>query len=104
MIRVAVIGGTNCLCDGMTLVSKYDDYDVLIVSYMSCTMLARCSLGLDCDFARAFLKDKPIYVLKSGLQYKKICDKIVYQMYCTYAQRLKSFGVKFIESVKDIKL
>ena len=58
MIRVAVIGGTNCLCEGMTLVSKYDDYDVLIVSYMSCTMLAGCSLGLDEDFAKAFLKTK----------------------------------------------
>ena len=104
MIKVAVIGSTNCLCEGMTLVSQYADFDVLLVSYMSCTMLARCSLGLDCDFARAFLKDKPIYVLKSGLQYKKICDKIVYQMYCTYAQRLKSFGVKFRESVKDINL
>ena len=104
MIKVAVIGGTNCLVQGMELTSKYDDYDILIVSFMSCTMLAGCSLGLDNDFAKAFLNNKPIYVIKSGLQYKRICDKVVYQMYCTYAQRLKSFGVKFIESVKDIKL
>jgi len=104
MIKVAVIGGTNCLLEDMTLTSKYDDYDILIVSYMSCTMLASCSLGLDKDFEKAFLNNKPIYVLKNGLQYKRICDKIVYQMYCTYAQRLKSFGVKFVESVRDIKL
>lgn len=103
MIRVAVIGNTNCLCDNMKLVSKYDDYDILLVSYMSCTMLAECALGLNDDFAVAFLKDKPICVLNSGLQYKKIIDKAVFQMYSVYRRKLQSFGVKFIESVNNIR-
>lgn len=104
MIKVAVIGNTNCLCDDMRLVSKYSDYDVLLVSYMSCTMLAECALGLNTDFEMAFLKNKKVFVLKNGLQYTKINDKIIYQMYCTYRRKLQSFGVKFINSSKEIKI
>lgn len=103
MIQVAVIGGTDCLCDNMSLVSKYGDYDILLVSYMSCTMLANCALGLDDDFAKAFLNNKTVYVLKTGLQYKKISDKAVFQLYSVYRRTLQSFGVKFIESAKDIR-
>ena len=103
MIQVAVIGGTDCLCDSMKLVSKYGDYDILLVSYMSCTMLAKCALGIDDDFAKAFLNNKPIYVLKNGLQYKKISDKAVFQLYSVYRRTLQSLGVKFIESAKDIR-
>lgn len=103
MIKAAVIGNTNCLCDNMALVSKYSDYDVLLVSYMSCAMLAQCALGLNEDFAKAFLNNKPIYVLKNGLQYKKVSDKAVFQLYSVYRRTLQSFGVKFIESAKDIR-
>lgn len=104
MINVAVIGNTNCLCNGMRLVSKYYDYDILLVSYMSCTMLAECALGLNNDFADAFLRNKPVFVLKNGLQYNKMSDKIVYQMYCTYRRTLQGFGVKFINSAEEIKI
>ncbi len=100
MIRVAVIGGTNFICDGMMLVSRYSDYDALLVSYMSCTMLTECALGLNSDFAKAFVENKPIFVLKDGLQYKKIEDKTVFQMYSVYRRTLQSFGVKFIDSVR----
>ena len=103
MIKVAVIGNTNCLCENMTLVSKYDDYDILLVSYMPCTMLAKWTLGLDDDFAKAVLNNKPIYVLNSGLQYKKIKDKAVFQMYSVYRRTLQSFKIKFIESVNNIR-
>lgn len=104
MIKVAVIGNTNCISNNMALVSKYSDYDILIVSCMSCTMLANCALGLDDDFANAFLKNKQIYVLKSGLEYKRIADKAVFQMYSVYRRALQSFGVKFIESVNNIRI
>ncbi|MEE1043719.1 MAG: hypothetical protein UH854_07110 [Clostridia bacterium] len=103
MIKVAVIGGTNCLDENMCLVSKYDYYDVLIVSYMSCTMLAKWALGIDEDFTRAILNNKPVYVLKNGLQYKKIVDKTVFQMYSVYRRTLQSFGIKFIESINSIR-
>ncbi len=102
MIKTAVIGGTNCLGDNMTLVSKYSDYEILLVSYMSCTMLAQCALGINEDFARAFLKNKQIYVLKSGLEYKKIMDKAVFQLYSSYRWRLQTFGVKFIDWIDRI--
>lgn len=104
MIKVAVIGGTNCLTENMALVSKYSEYDILLVSYMSCTMLSQCALGLNEDFANAFLENKQIYVLKSGLEYKKIIDKAVFQMYSVYRRILQSFGVKFIESVNNIRI
>lgn len=103
MIKVAVIGNTNCLCDTMTLVSRYDDYDILLVSYMPCTMLAKWALGTDEDFTRAILNNKKIYVLKNGLQYKKISDKTMFQMYSVYRRTVQSFGVKFIESVNSIR-
>lgn len=104
MIRVAVIGSTDFLTPDMTLVSKYSDYDILVVSYMSCTMLANCALGTDEDFARAVLNKRKIYIFSDGLQYKRISDKVVYQMYSVYRRTLQSFGVKFIKSVKEIKL
>ncbi len=103
MIRVAVIGNTNCLIDTMTLVSKYDDYDILLVSYMPCNILAKWALGLDDDFIRAILNDKRIFVLNSGLQYKKIKDKAVFQMYSVYRRMLQGFGVKFVDSVNNIR-
>lgn len=103
MINVAVIGNTNCLCNDMNMVSKYSDYDILLISYMSCTMLAECALGLNEDLTDAFLKNKPVFVLKNGLQYTKINDKIIYQMYCIYRRKLQSFGVKFINSAEEIK-
>lgn len=102
MIKIAVIGGTNCLCENMTLVSKYSDYDILLISYMSCTMLAQCALGINEDITRAFLNNKPVYVLKSGLQYKKIIDKEVFQMYSIYRRKLQSFGVKFVDWIDQI--
>ena len=66
-------------------------------------MLAKWALGIDEDFTRAILNDKPIYVLNSGLQYKKIKDKAVFQMYSVYRRTLQSFGVKFIDSVNSIR-
>ncbi len=102
MIRAAVIGSTNCIGEIFKLVSKYDNYDILIVSYMSCTMLAECALGLNSDFARALTEDKPIYVLKSGLEYKKIKDKAVFQMYSVYRWKLQNLGIKFVDKVDII--
>lgn len=104
MTRVAVVGGTNCLTDKLCLVSIYDDYDVLLFSYMPVKMLGECALGINEAVCTAFCRNKPVYVLKDGLQYKKICDEVVYQMYCTYAQRLKYLGVKFINSTEEIKI
>lgn len=104
MIRVAVIGSTSFVSGDLKLVSKYSDYDALVVSYMSCTMLAKCALGIDEDFAGAFLNNKKIYVFSDGLQYKRINDKIIFQMYSIYRRALQSFGVKFINSAEEIKL
>ena len=104
MIRVAVVGNTDCLPENFELVSKYEDFDVLLISYMPLKMLGECALGINEDLCRAFLKNKPVYVLKSGLVYKKIFDRDIFQLYCTYAQGLKRFGVKFIDSAEEICL
>lgn len=104
MIKIAVIGGTDCIGKDMCLVSKHDDYDILIVSYMSCSMLAKWALGIDEDFEKAFLNNKPVFVLKDGLQYKRIIDKAVFQMYSVYRRILQSYGVKFIESINSIRI
>ena len=104
MIKVAVIGGTDCMGKDMCLVSKYDDYDILVVSYMTCSMLAKWALGIDEDFTRAFLNNKPVFVLKDGLQYKNIIDNTVFQIYSVYRRTLQSYGVKFIESINSIRI
>ena len=96
MKRAAVIGGTNCIGNNTTLTPIYSEYDILIVSYLSCNMLAVAALGIENEITKAMINDKPVFVLESGLRYKSISNKALFEKYNSYFKTLISYGVKLI--------
>ena len=104
MKRVAVIGGTNCIGNNTTLTPLYSEYDVLIISYLSCNMLAETALGIENAITKALINNKPVYVLESGLKFKNISNKALFEKYNTYFKTLISYGVKLINCTEDIFL
>ena len=104
MKRVAVIGGTNCIGNNTTLTPLYSEYDVLIINYLSCNMLAETALGFENAITKALINNKPVYVLKSGLKFKNISNKTLFEKYNTYFKTLISYGVKLINCTEDIFL
>ena len=104
MKRAAVIGGTNCIGNNTTLTPLYSEYDVLIISYLSCNMLAETALGIENAITKALINDKPVYVSESGLRYKSISNKALFEKYNSYFKTLISYGVKLINCTEDIFL
>ena len=104
MKRAAVIGGTNCIGNNTTLTPLYSEYDILIVSYLSCNMLAEAALGIENEITKALINDKPVYVSESGLRYKSISNKALFEKYNSYFKTLISYGVKLINCTEDVFL
>ena len=104
MKRAAVIGGTNCIGNNTTLTPLYSEYDILIVSYLSCNMLAETALGIENEITKALINNKQVYMLESGLKFKNICNKALFEKYNSYFKTLVSYGVKLINCTEDIFL
>ena len=104
MKRAAVIGGTNCLVSNLVLTPVYENYDILIVSYLSCNMLAETALCLDNAITKALINNKQVYVLESGLKFKNINNKVLFEKYNSYFKTLISYGVKSINCTEEIFL
>ena len=102
MKRVAVIGGTNCIGNNLILTPLYADFDILIVSYLSCNMLAETALGIENAITKSLIDNKTVYVLKYGLRFKNISNKAVFEKYNSYFKTLISYGVKLINCTEDI--
>lgn len=102
MKKAAVIGGTNCLCGKFTLTPLDENYDILIVNYLTCGMLARTALGMESEITDALIKNKPVYVINSGMTYKELSNNALFELYGSYRNRLMSYGVKFINCTDEI--
>ena len=104
MKRAAVIGGTNCIGNNLILTPLYADFDILIVSYLSCNMLAETALGIENAITKSLIDNKTVYVLKYGLRFKNISNKALFEKYNSYFKTLISYGVKLINCTEDIFL
>ncbi len=100
MKRAAVIGGTHCIGDSFTLSPIYEEYDILIISFLDNEMLTKSALGLKTDLTDALIKNKPVVILNDALEYKKTNNKGLYKLYEGYAKMLRELGVLFVDSVK----
>lgn len=88
------------------------DFDSILISEMSVEMLGH--LGVGCSYQteesmvlKALLEEKDVYLLESGLayrRYKKIAYKTLYNLYSDYENKIKQYGIKVISEVSDICL
>lgn len=88
------------------------NFDSILISEMSVEMLGH--LGVGCSYnieeatlLRALLEEKDVYLLESGLayrRYKKIAYKTLYNLYSAYENKIKQYGIKVINEVSDICL
>lgn len=102
MIKAAVIGGTECINDKLSLASSTEDYDILIVNYMSSDLLAKTALGLETEIIKALKNSKEVYVTRKALHGIDKLPKPLILLYNPHISTLKSIGVKLINYTDDI--
>lgn len=100
MKKAAVIGGTNIIGCEYKLCSLEDDFDVLIVSFLTNDMLAQSALGLKTPISDSIAKEKEVIIINTGLEYKQIKNRELFKLYDKYSQTLKKYGVKFSDELK----
>ena len=99
MKKAAVIGSTHCLKGQYSLCPLYESYDILIVNYLTNDMLAKSALGLDTPIVHCLSLEIPVVIINDGVQYKKVSNVHLFKMYDSYAKKLKSFGVRFVDDL-----
>lgn len=85
-------------------------FDIIIVANLCLRGLSTLALGTNVSEEERFiltslLRGKKIYVLESGLEYRKYKEtapKQLYDNYVNYEEQLKNYGVKLIASVSDL--
>ncbi|WP_315118590.1 TIGR02536 family ethanolamine utilization protein [uncultured Clostridium sp.] len=87
------------------------DCDTVVVSKLCLRGLANLANGMNVSNEERFIlkmimKGKKIFVVNSGVEYKrysKTAPKILYNKYVEFEEKLKDYGVKFIDSLIEIK-
>lgn len=102
MIKAAVIGGTHCICDKLTLTPLWDDYDILIINYISINLLTKTALGFETKIIKAIKSNKSVFMLKYASNHIAKLPKPLISQYNSYINTLKSFGVKLIDCTDEI--
>lgn len=102
MIKAAVIGGTHCICDKLTLTPLWDDYDILIISYLPTDLLTKTALGLETEIIKTIKMGKNVYLLKNAANHISKLPKPLILLYNSYIDAIKSFGVKLIYCTDEI--
>lgn len=85
-------------------------YDCIVVTNLTIAMLSHLALGTcvtsnEEEILKALLEDKPVYVVEEGIkyrQYKQTSRKALYNLYKEYEEKLKVFGIRIIQSAKEI--
>ncbi|MEW9093447.1 MAG: TIGR02536 family ethanolamine utilization protein [Clostridiaceae bacterium] len=102
------------------LIKEYDIYnyedgikdcDAIVVSKLCLRGLANLANGMNVSNEERFIlkmimKGKKVFVINSGVEYKrysKTAPKILYNKYVEFEEKLKDYGVKFIDSLTEIK-
>lgn len=87
------------------------DCDTVVVSKLCLRGLANLANGMNVSNEERFIlkmimKGKKVFVVNSGVEYKrysKTAPKILYNKYVEFEEKLKDYGVKFIDSLIEIK-
>ena len=86
------------------------DCDAVVVSKLCLRGLANLSNGISISNEERFIlkmlmKGKKVYVLNEGVEYKKYLStapKALYSKYVEFEEKLKDYGVSFINSIEEI--
>lgn len=99
--------------------SKYDfiayeegirEYDVVVISSLCLRGLANLALGSSISseerfILKAIMMGKKVYVIESGIEYKKYINTApveLYKKYISFERELRMYGVQIIASVEEI--
>jgi len=93
------------------LVEELKDCEVLLITKMTFSMLARLALGLPGNQKEEFilaglLQGKKVYLLEQGIeleQFKDTSYKNLYLLYQDYLSKLKLFGIQIIQHIAMIE-
>lgn len=102
MIKAAVIGGTECINDKIVLVPLWDDYDILIISYLHTDLLTKSALGFETVIVNTIKMSKNVYLLKNATKHINKLPKPLILLYNSYIDTLKTFSVKLIDCTDEI--
>ena len=87
-------------------------YECILISELPVERLGQLALGCsshkeDQMILKALLEETPVYLLESGLtyrKYKKTAYKPLYTLYQDYEDKIKQYGVRIIQQVGDLLL
>lgn len=104
-VLLSVLNEKNYKVDCLDDMKSTDCYDAIIFQGISNKELANLSMGIEGSLKEktaieALLEGHEIYSLKSGVEYKKYkakSNKLFYNMFMGYEEKLNSFGVHQIE-------
>lgn len=90
--------------------SETEDFDCIMVTFLSIEMMSNIVLGCggkngESFLLKALLSGKNVYLLESSLfykKYKKTAFKAIYHLYNEYEYKLLQYGMKKIADVTDI--
>lgn len=105
-IPVTVLGGSSCLAAPYRPAAPGEESALLLITYLPCADMAALALGTGPAAAvRALQAGKPVYVLNSGLEYRRYnrCADGLLHLYRTYHNSLAANGVKCINEISEIK-
>lgn len=86
------------------------DFDCIVILSLSVEMMSNVALGCggkngESFILEALLNGKNVYLLESGLvykKYKKTAFKAIYNLYKEYESKLMQYGIKKIADVTDV--
>lgn len=86
------------------------EYDAVVISSLCLRGLANLALGSSVSseerfILKAIMMGKKVYVIESGIEYKKYINTAptqLYNKYISFEKELRSYGVQIINSVEEI--
>ena len=86
------------------------EYDVVVVSALCLRGLANLALGLSVSpeerfILKALMLGKKVYVLESGIEYKRYKEtapKEIYKKYISFEREIRNYGIQVIDNVETL--
>lgn len=86
------------------------DYDVVVVSALCLRGLANLALGISVSseerfILKALMMGKKVYVLESGIEYKRYKEtapKEIYKKYISFEREIRNYGIQVIDNIEAL--